>query len=794
MAEKIDLPAAVTVQGTFYVADLEKQLEGSSNLEDQLVLCKYCKEVISESVLTVHYEECQSCPVPCPNLCGAKPSRKNLKKHVKKCCRDATFSVKEPENSKKPLKQALLHNSPCPKDFVKCPNGCDAFIPQEAIKEHCFVCTKQLFKCRHGCNTFVPREELPIHYSQCAKVKIKCPNGCEVLREELPEHNLQCPKTTCPNGCILFREELPEHDLQCPKALVTCPNGCKVLREELPVHVLQCPKALVTCPNGCKILKEELPEHDLQCPKALVTCPNGCMVLREELPEHALYCPKALVTCHQCGCAVLREEIVSHYLDCQVPIKCPKQCGATLIRSTLPIHISECPKEKIQCPDCKVSLLRKNISRHESKCSALVSCMFGCEVLKKELALHNSSLCPKAIIECPNDGCQISMERKDLINHTKFSCPKAIISCPHCKKISMLKEELPEHELSCPKVYVNCPISEDCRVQRENLSLHNLQCPEGYIECPNGCNVSVKRKNVKRHENDCPKAIIECPHGCYNLLLREEANNHWCQPVNYSCRDITTCYDCKASILRGELLKHKSCCPKFYKDVAQCGKYNSPCPVDCPAMNFQVHCKLRSLHFNPLWSLHDVLSCEFKESKPTSITQKIVEYYKSLLKLQRRLTIKPVSKCPMSCGNHLQKKNLDLDEHLTLSCQEVVNTCDFCDSSLKRRLVQRYHWSRIGPQYSQPIQCPKMCSTQLMTKDLIEHLSESCPKVIISCPEGCGMRLSRKQLAIITFVFSLPRVCSSLSFRLLCHDEAKKCQPALRHRLSQWMWSKAQIR
>ena len=103
---------------------------------------------------------------------------------------------------------------------------------------------------------------------------------------------------------------LDDHLSECPYAYCPCPNKCKkklrILRKDIHEHSLKCPKRQYKCPH-CKIdgeYQERITTHLDECSKMKVECSNdGCSVVvcREEMHEHKLVCPHSKVVCRYAG-------------------------------------------------------------------------------------------------------------------------------------------------------------------------------------------------------------------------------------------------------------------------------------------------------------------------------------------------------------------------------------------------------------------------------------------------------------------------------------------------------------
>ncbi|KAJ1494542.1 hypothetical protein T484DRAFT_1765259 [Baffinella frigidus] len=113
--------------------------------------------------------------------------------------------------------------------------------------------------------------------------------------------------------------------------------------------------------------------------------------------------------------------------------------------------------------------------------------------------VEHEGRCPRATIECPNEGCTESLLRKDLPGH-EATCEHRVVNCRHCwRKVAY--RSLAEHEGRCPLAEIECP-NEGCGVRmiRGHMNLHRERCLEEEVACPcPKCDARLLRKQVNAH-------------------------------------------------------------------------------------------------------------------------------------------------------------------------------------------------------------------------------------------------------------------------------------------------------
>eukprot|EP00899_Mesostigma_viride_P024848 jgi/Mesvir1/5548/Mv15579-RA.1 len=141
-------------------------------------------------------------------------------------------------------------------------------------------------------------------------------------------------------------------------------------------------------------------------------------------------------------------------------------------------------------------------------------------------------------VPCPHrdDGCPLMLTRAALAAHSE-TCPKAVVPCPNagCQVAPMPRERLGEHAGGCEFRAVEC---DKCgaRVRAAFLEIHAKRvCPEETVPCAHngGCEQRLKRKAMDEHVGTaCKRATVICPiAGCADQVLRGVLDDHLASSV-----------------------------------------------------------------------------------------------------------------------------------------------------------------------------------------------------------------------------------------------------------------------
>ncbi|KAH3758034.1 Phosphatidylinositol 3-kinase VPS34 [Pelomyxa schiedti] len=215
-------------------------------------------------------------------------------------------------------------------------------------------------------------------------------------------------KVYCPacNGKI-ERGSFDTHVLQCP---IDCPKKCGV--KVAPISQTQHENTECSCVEViCEICHQsvqrqfmtDLSHKQFNCP---IDCPKSCgmkVAPKMQVEHENSECLSVFITCEVCNESIQRRFLkdLSHKNDC--PIDCPRQCGMKVAPKLQNEHEKvDCLSVMVLCHSCNQYIQRRyiNDASHAKDCP--IDCPNGCgeKVKPKELEEHQSTYCPKQMVEC----------------------------------------------------------------------------------------------------------------------------------------------------------------------------------------------------------------------------------------------------------------------------------------------------------------------------------------------------------------------------------------------------------
>ena len=116
-------------------------------------------------------------------------------------------------------------------------------------------------------------------------------------------------------------------------------------------------------------------------------------------------------------------------------------------------HLKLCDQVDVKCKECKAVVMRGGLDSHlTSACSKRIHTCHLCDAkgsYDKITGIHKS-VCPKASVSCPNEGCNAALLRQSLPSHHEV-CPQEVVACPFAMAgctSKVKRNALPAHERS----------------------------------------------------------------------------------------------------------------------------------------------------------------------------------------------------------------------------------------------------------------------------------------------------------------------------------------------------------
>ena len=320
------------------------------------------------------------------------------------------------------------------------------------------------------------RAQIHTAWLEAGKEKVECPVCLLVLDQ---------PTVGCPEGHALcspcYVDELSRRQ-QCPVCShPTDPSRlsrCRPLEDIIADLPLRCKNGPESAGQLHKRVKpgKEPSAHELRTElgRLLMDITGNAETLRARMKRYQ-QCEAA----GRCSWQGLVHQLKSHLVEsCQYePVSCPNGCAELILRKDATRHASEtCAYREALCQHCLFLFKANYLSEHEDICSA-------------------------AQIECPNAeaGCTDRTLRKDAAHHAT-ECAYRQVVCKNCLA-QFLAGDLSEHEDICPEAQVECP-NEGCvvTVTRGSMAEHRKGCGREEVECPcPGCEKRMQRMEVEQH-------------------------------------------------------------------------------------------------------------------------------------------------------------------------------------------------------------------------------------------------------------------------------------------------------
>eukprot|EP01041_Mallomonas_annulata_P000359 gene359-658_t len=694
--------------------------------------------------------------------------------------------------------------------------GCCCLIPQNEMDSHLRLrCLRRLVLCRLNCDNKIPFGDREKHEENFCKNRIITCDKCKksMSAKELRVHTREtCPHRLlkCGVGCGLWvklgEKDYHEKEVCCRPCKWDCGQSIGPI-EKRRLHELQsCPSRICLCRHGCGtegLTARVIHEHQsLQCPATPVTCPHACGVklTRTKLLDHChpfygdcrerfVRCPSNLVGWKV---AVWGEEgLVLQYRRFRVNVTSKT---STDLPPTPPPRMAVVVEEEKDDDAANTHSNVHNPDTHDKPESDVFSTLqsSGKGDGDGSNGTNNTSSSTTTTTSATNDiireievdrfyirfekrqawidiwGTHISPIEKvsgrikvgqhkgvdngavcgwipygDLSDHLVTDCPNRPVwlGGGEVKKVS---EVLPSSlssavldvdvDVDVSKTKVTGPILAITAMDEQPINNNNNNNNDDNNMVFIGQRttfataITLANKRVEVNElRDTPPTKSLCSY-CLQEIPPEKLDLHMRKTcVNYSIR---CSLGCGVKLERRELDAHLLICPKrsvhcesckmemWAEELSnhlesQCIDRIIPCPRGCDEKGLiarfmdqhtQDLCEMRSwtcqCNVVTTWrdkSFHMIVECPLK-----------------------------LGACPQHCGLTISREKLDW--HLEKECKN-----------------KEIFFNRAE-------NCPLNCGRRMRRKDILEHVSNSCPLRLSSCPNGCGntFKMNRLQAHLLT--------------------------------------------
>lgn len=175
----------------------------------------------------------------------------------------------------------------------------------------------------------------------------------------------------------------------------------------------------------------------------------------------------------------------------------------------------------VRCPLCQSeefdSMLNKGLARDVRQLQVYCPNMSeaeGCDWvgeignvethLSPGLSDSSARFCQFEKVACSNKGCKEELLRRDLAMHQSEKCQHRIAECPYCESYQSTYDDLTSnHYSSCPAYPVDCPnVCGEQNLPRSKLQEHLEKCPSQVVDCdfkPVGCTIRRSKGTMGGH-------------------------------------------------------------------------------------------------------------------------------------------------------------------------------------------------------------------------------------------------------------------------------------------------------
>ena len=234
------------------------------------VECPDCHEMQQSNLLASHRKECSKRFVACLNAwtgCREQIRYDYLETHLYLRCQTRLVNCRLACGAKVKFCQRVDHEqNHCIKRLIKCWQ-CNEDVMAQDITYHLHnTCLYRLIRCTVGCGQMIEAHELEHHEQEVCRSFCKWNCGQKIGPPEVLQlHELtECllRKKPCPYKCggdeYMTAGYCEEHMIHhCPNTPMICPNQCgagKILRKDIPKHIDpiygDCSERYVRCPSN----------------------------------------------------------------------------------------------------------------------------------------------------------------------------------------------------------------------------------------------------------------------------------------------------------------------------------------------------------------------------------------------------------------------------------------------------------------------------------------------------------------------------------------------------------------
>ncbi|KAK5576370.1 hypothetical protein RB653_007511 [Dictyostelium firmibasis] len=160
-------------------------------------------------------------------------------------------------------------------------------------------------------------------------------------------------------------------------------------------------------------------------------------------------------------------------------------CKDIIIIGEIEKHLKQCKFTHIKCKyiGCNKFLRLNKVEKHEKEqCEFRLEYCRYCDtdgITSRSLQNHYRE-CPKFIVKCSEDGCEIEMERANLQTHVEKYCQMVLIDCPYKDYGCNTSNRFPRSQLTDHINKINHTLAMGSMIEKQSLYIKevNERCDE----------------------------------------------------------------------------------------------------------------------------------------------------------------------------------------------------------------------------------------------------------------------------------------------------------------------------